>query len=128
MPNSRLIWTREEEASGSGSSDVGDLTVKRTILGFGGHIEQCGALRLTDHDQEAGDDGGERDCQCLPTVSDDESPSSRATQADSAATLITGPEAEGTVPSATLFDADFDVTFDAKSGRWLVSNVNVLRR
>lgn len=120
IPNSRLIWTRQDEVDDAASTKGHESRCKRAVLGFGGQVEDCGALRLTDE----GDESPGQDCKCTPAKAEELPNISASIQGDSAV----GGRTKQASPVATLFDADFDMTFDAKSGRWMVSNVNVLKR
>ena len=76
-------------------------------------------------------EGGERECECEcegPLALSNDEDTSTTTKEGDATSLATKRDARPSTPASTLFDADFNVTFDAKSGRWLVSNVNVLKR
>lgn len=109
------------------STNKSSKTHQRTILGFGGEIEQCGALRLTHADDAGGDEDEESRCKELE---EQQRTALVESTDDSDGPMLpspTGDSVNKTSPSS-LFDADFDVAFDTKTGRWNVSNVNVLRR
>jgi hypothetical protein len=120
-PNSRLIWSRTD--SQLTLNDLNPRRLRRTVHGFGGRIEECGALGLTNSTDE---DVVENEQRHEPRNRAEEVTASVPPEpAVDCPTSISG---HTVPPSSTLFDADFNLTFDPASGQWLVSNVNVLRR
>lgn len=103
----------------------GTPELKRTILGFGGAIEQCGALRLTEAD---GDESEVSNCSTSGDTKD--GVASCETEDVTGPPMLNGHSRTPSIPTrlSTLFDADFDVKLDAETGRWVVSNVDVIRR
>lgn len=101
--------------------------VERTILGYGGAVEDCGALRLNEADED-GDEG--EGCTCSSHRSPSGTTAALLNDQISSSRQPEIPESNlsTTAKSTALFDADFDLKLDATTGRWLVSNVNVLRR
>lgn len=135
IPNSRLIWTKTFANSETSSSEGSRCSqVQRQIVGYGGEIDRCGALRLTEsggdedavegeraegrtgeHRQDYGNDTIHRDVEAPASSSPDWSDSHMTPTPSVAAT-------------SSLFDVDFDIKLDEATGRWMISNVNVLRR
>jgi hypothetical protein len=120
-----MIWTRQDHVTIARSADDDNSGCERIVLGYGGAIEECGALRLTEADGD-GDESEIRNCP-IPGSSED----AVAKYADATDPPILKDHCRPSLISArspTLFDADFDVKLDAETGRWVVSNVNVIKR
>lgn len=96
-------------------------------------MEDCGALRLTPGDEEADEHydctctcRGEQDVEDLEDLEDQVC--STAAGSDIPVKRSSGQTNSSKTAPSSLFDADFDMTLDPQTGRWLISNVNVLKR
>lgn len=110
----------------------GSGRIRRTVVGFGGAIGDCGALRLTEMDADE-DGSGDPDTNTDTAEADADASKADAANSETAglrqssSPKASSPAAFETA-SSSLFDADFDVKLNTETGRWMISNVNVFKR